>query len=387
MDWLLLRRRAALVLALAGAAALASPARADYRIDGHGYGHGVGLSQYGAMGIARETNHTYRWILSRYFPGTRRAAGPSARMRVRLKQATAASVALATLARDARGRRVTLQRTHVYRFVPWRADGLAVTDRTTGHTRAHLRAPVRITGPAPMRVVGKAENGVENGRYRGAIVLRRAAALVLVVDDVRLESYLRGVVPAEMPAGWLAQALRAQSVVARSYALTSRRPGEPFDVFADTRSQVYRGVGAEHPRTDSAVEATRGIVLMHGSGVARTLFHSSSGGRTASVEEVFGGPPVPYLRSVEDPFDRGSPYHDWTVTLSDEQAARQLATVLRGDLLDVRVVARTPSGRAASVRVTGTLGSVDVPGVTARTLLGLRSSWFTVRRATTEPVP
>ena len=143
----------------------------------------------------------------------------------------------------------------------------------------------------------------------------------------------------------------------------------------------------EHPRTDGAVEATRAIVLMHGASVARTLFHSSSGGRTASAEEVFGGLPVPYLHSVEDPFDRGSPYHNWTVTLSDEQAARQLATVLRGDLLDVQVVAVTPSGRAASVRVTGTLGSVDVPGVTARTLLGLRSSWFAVRRATTEPVP
>jgi stage II sporulation protein D len=229
---------------------------------------------------------------------------------------------------------------------------------------------VRITGPAPMRVVGKAESGVENGRYRGAIVLHRAAALVLVVDNARLESYLRGVVPAEMPAGWPAQALRAQSVVARSYALTSRRPGEPFDVFADTRSQVYRGVGAEHPRTDRAVEATRGVVLMH-----------------ASAEEVFGGLPVPYLRSVEDPFDRGSPYHDWTVTLSDEQAARQLATVLRGALLNVQVLALTPSGRAATVRVTGTLGSVDVPGVTARTLLGLRSTWFTVRRRATEPVP
>jgi stage II sporulation protein D len=386
MAWLLLRR-CVLVIVLAGSAALASPARADYRIDGHGYGHGVGLAQYGAMGIARETRHTYRWILSRYFPGTRRVTGPSARIRVRLKQATAARVALATLARDARGRRVILERTHVYRFLPWRADGLTVTDRTTGRTRARLRAPVRLTGPAPMRVVGKAENGVENGRYRGAIVLRRAAAMVLVVDDVRLESYLRGVVPAEMPASWRAQALRAQSVVARCYALTSRRLGEPFDVFADTRSQVYRGVGVEHPRTDGAVKATRAIVLIHGASVARTLFHSSSGGRTASADEVFGGPPVPYLRSVEDPFDRGSPYHDWTVTLTDAQAARQLATVLRGDLLDVQVVARTPSGRAASMRVTGTLGSVDVPGVTARTLLGLRSSWFTVRRGTTEPVP
>jgi stage II sporulation protein D len=373
-------RCAPLVFALAAAAALSSPARADFRIDGHGYGHGVGMPQYGAMGIAAETKHTYRWILPRYFPGTRLAAGPSARMRVRLKETTAARVALATLARDARGRRVTLVRTHVYRFVPWVADGLAVTDRTTGRTRAHLHSPVRLTGPAPMRVVGKAENGVVDGRYRGDVVVHRAAALVLVVDDARLESYLRGVVPAEMPAGWPTQALRAQSVVARSYALTSRSPGGVFDVFADTRSQVYRGVSTEHPRTDAAVEATGGIVVMDGSRIARTLFHSSSGGRTASSQEVFGGVPVPYLRSVDDPFDGASPFHDWSVTLSEAQAARQLATVLRGDLLDLQVVARTPSGRAATVRVTGTLGAVDVPGVTARSLLGLRSTWFAIRR-------
>ena len=189
-----------------------------------------------------------------------------------------------------------------------------------------------------------------------------------------------GVVPAEMPASWPAEALRSQAVVARSYALTSRSPVEPFDVFADTRSQVYRGVDAESPRSTDAVRATGGIVLMFGTTVARTLFHSSSGGRTASADEVFGGAPVPYLRSVEDPPDHVSPYHDWTVTLSDEAMALGLRPVLQGDLLDVQVVARTASGRAATVRVTGTLGTTDVPGTTARKLLALRSTWFTVTR-------
>ena len=108
---------------------------------------------------------------------------------------------------------------------------------------------------------------------------------------------------------------------------------------------------------------------MFGTSVARTLFHSSSGGRTASADEVFGGAPVPYLRSVDDPPDHVSPYHDWTVTLSDAEAARQLRPVLQGELLDVQVVARTASGRAATVRVTGTLGAIDVPGTTARQLL------------------
>jgi stage II sporulation protein D len=96
---------------------------------------------------------------------------------------------------------------------------------------------------------------------------------------------------------------------------------------------------------------------------------------------VFGGSAVPYLRSVDDPYDTVSPYHRWTVELTDADAARLLAEVRQGDLLDLRVVAQTPSGRAALVRVVGTLGTVDIPGTTARTLLGLRSSWFAITRA------
>ena len=359
----------------------APAARADYRISGHGYGHGVGLAQYGAMGYAKETRHTVPLdplaLLPRHDPrhGAEGAdAGAAQAGRRRARRARHA------LMRGGDGRTVTLSRTHSYRFEPWGTDGLAVTDRTTGRSRAHMHAPVRLTGPAPLRVLGVADNGVKDGRYRGAIVLRRDAAQVLVVDDAGLEDYLLGVVPAEMPASWPAEALRSQAVVARSYALTSRSPVEPFDVFADTRSQVYRGVDAESPRSTDAVRATGGIVLMFGTTVARTLFHSSSGGRTASADEVFGGAPVPYLRSVEDPPDHVSPYHDWTVTLSDEAMALGLRPVLQGDLLDVQVVARTASGRAATVRVTGTLGTTDVPGTTARQLLALRSTWFTVTR-------
>jgi stage II sporulation protein D len=364
--------------ALAALAIAVPPADAAYRIDGHGFGHGVGLAQYGAMGYARETAHTHRWILRRYFPGTSRATAPSTPMRVRLKQTTVARVSMATAAVDARGRRVPIDASTVYRFEPWTADGLEMIEAETGHTRAHLHAPVRLTGGSMLRVLGPAETGVTGGRYRDAIVLRRAGDEVLVVNDVGLERYLNGVVPAEMPAAWPVEALRSQAVVARSYALTSRRPSEPFDVYGDTRSQAYRGVDGETARTTDAVTATRSVVLKFGGSVARTFFHASSGGRTAAVEEVFGGPPIPYLRSVEDPYDRLSPHHDWSVELSDEEAERRLATVLDGNLLDVAVVARTASGRAATVRVSGTLGTRDIPGRTARSLLGLRSAWFSV---------
>jgi stage II sporulation protein D len=181
-----------------------------------------------------------------------------------------------------------------------------------------------------------------------------------------------------VPAEWPVEALRSHTVGARSYALTSRRPSEPFDVYADTRSQAYRGVAGETARTTDAVRTTSGIVVAFGTSIARTLFHSSSGGRTAAVEEVFGGPPVPYLSSVADPYDRLSPHHDWTVTLTDEEAERRLAPVLAGDLVGVAVTVRTPSGRAAIVRVTGTLGTRDVQGTTVRSLLDLRSTWFSV---------
>jgi stage II sporulation protein D len=355
--------------------------RADYRIEGRGFGHGVGLAQYGAMGYARETNHTYAWILRHYYPGTNRRTAPSARLRVRLKQTTAARLSGATLVRDARGRRVTSLSRRTYRFAPWSTDGLVMVDLATGHTRAHLHAPLRLTGPTALRVLGKADNGVTDGRYRDAVVLLRSGDQVLVVNDVGLEGYLYGVVPAEMPSTWPAEALRCQAVVARSYALASRRPSEPFDLYADTRSQVYRGFTGETARTTAAVRATGAVVLMFGTSIARMLFHSSSGGRTAAVEEVFGGDPVAYLRSVEDPYDGLSPYHEWTVRLTDAEAARRLGDVVIGDLVDITVATRTATGRAATVRVTGSLGTSEVPGLVARSLLGLRSPWFTVTRA------
>jgi stage II sporulation protein D len=329
------------------------------------------------MGYASQTNHTYAWILRQYYPGTDRSSGRTGRMRVRLAQAATERVTLATLATGVGGRQVAISAATIYRFEPWTTDGLAMINTATGVVRAHLHAPVRLTGGAALRLLGPAESGVTDGRYRDALVLHRAGNQVLVVNDVGLERYLYGVVPAEMPSAWPVEALRSQAVVARSYALTSLRPTAIFDVFADTRSQAYRGVEGEAATTTAAVRDTSGIVVTFGSAIARTLFHSSSGGQTAAAEEVFGSP-VPYLVSVPDPYDTVSPYHNWSVTLTDAEVARRLATVLTGSLVSVTVIARTPSGRAATVRVAGTGGTRDIPGTTARSLLGLRSAWFSV---------
>jgi stage II sporulation protein D len=381
-------RRLFPLLALGGAVLAAAPAQADVQIDGHGWGHGIGLAQYGAYGYARDEARDFRWIVEHYFPGTTLGPSPAKRIRVRLKEGGALRLCSAARVRDARGRLVRISELRTYVFEPWEADGVMLTDTTTHRRRARLRAPLRIAGGESTCLRGKAENGRGNGTYRGAMVILRTGSRLLAINDVTLRAYLYGVVPAEVPASWPAEALKAQAVAARGYAVRALKPVAPFDVLADTRSQVYGGADAEAIATTAAVDATEPLVAMYAGQVAATYFSSSSGGSTAAIEEVFtASPPVDYLKSVEDPYDTLSPYHDWSVTLTDEQAQKKLAEVLDGDLAGIEVSAFTPSGRAATVRVTGTEGEREVSAGTIRSLLGLRSTWFEITRPEPEATP
>jgi stage II sporulation protein D len=354
----------------------ASAQAADLVVDGHGWGHGVGMSQYGAYGYALREGRDARFILAHYYTGSSYGTAPGARMRVRMKRNRTQRISGATLVRAANGRRVRLAERRIYRFVPLGADRIRVVNTSNGNTRARLVAPLRVTGRANTTLRGAAENGLRNGLYRGAMVLSRDGRAILVVNSVGVEQYLYGVVPAEMPASWPAEALKAQAVVARSYALRSRRPGAPYDVFADVRSQVYRGVLAETDASNAAVRATRAAVVTAGGQIAQTFFFSTSGGQTATNEEAFGGAPIAYLRSVADPHDDLSPYHDWTARFARGDAARRLRSVTSGRFQGLTVAARTPSGRAATVIVRGSAGDRTVSAATVRTLLGLRSTWI-----------
>jgi stage II sporulation protein D len=298
-------------------------------------------------------------------------------VRVRLKRVRGPKLSGASRARAASGRRVTLVEARTYRFRALGTDRVEVIDTSTGRTRARLRAPVTVTGGATTRLRGTADNGLSNGVYRGSMVLSRDGGAVLAVNRLSLEHYLYGVVAAEMPASWPAEALKAQAVVARSYVLRSLRPRSPYDVFADTRSQVYRGVLAETAATTAAVRGTAARVVTAGGAIAQTFFFSTSGGRTATNEEAFGGSPLSYLRSVADPHDDLSPYHTWTATFTERQANRKLSTVVLGNLQGLAVASRTPSGRAATVTVRGSGGNQTVSAGAIQTLLGLRSTWIT----------
>ena len=180
---------------------------------------------------------------------------------------------------------------------------------------------------------------------------------------------MRGVIAAEMPANWSAEALKAQAVAARTYAITSDAGGSDFDLYADTRSQMYGGVAAETPTSDAAVAATRGqIVTYHGAPVV-TYFFSSSGGQTENVQNVWpGSTPEPWLRGVVDRYDGagGDPYHRWSYQLSMGAAAAKLGSWVKGKLVGIKVTQHGVSPRIITAEVVGTKGTTTVTGGAAR---------------------
>jgi SpoIID/LytB domain protein len=213
----------------------------------------------------------------------------------------------------------------------------------------------------------------------------RAYVRVLVGSSVRrvpLERYVRGVVSAEMPSSWPAAALEAQAVASRTYALTAHAGGSRFDVYSDTRSQVYRGLAAETARTNAAVAATAGQIVTYGGKPAITYFYASSGGMTENVENVFlGSAPEPWLTGVPDPYDRGASF-EWKLSIGFAAAAARLRGLVKGAFRGIEVLKRGVSPRVVSAEVLGTRGSTEVGGPQLAARLGLRDTWayFAVRR-------
>jgi stage II sporulation protein D len=369
---------ASALIALAAPATAAAAAQPDLVLDGRGWGHGIGLSQYGAYGYALREGRDHGWILGHYYPGTTLARSGAGTMRVLLRRTRAPKLCGVSQLRDASGRRVRLSELRTYRLSNLGTTKLRVVDTRNGRTRARVLGPVTLTGGASWCLRGTAENGVRDGAYRGRAQVIRDGRALLVVNRVGLEGYLRGVVPAEMPASWPAEALRAQAVIARSYALRSLRPYGFFDVYADVRSQVYGGLLRETATTNAAVVGTAGEVVTAGGQVAQTFFFSTSGGRTAGNEEIWGGAPISYLRSVDDPHDDLSPYHRWTARFTDAAARKKLRPLGVGRFEALNVTSRTASGRAATLDVVGSTATTTVTAARIQALLGLRSTWFTV---------
>jgi stage II sporulation protein D len=226
---------------------------------------------------------------------------------------------------------------------------------------------------------------VDGMRVRGLLEVRRVTGGIGVVNHVGLEDYVTGTLGREVYPEWHSEMLKAQAVVTRTYVLhqMARNSGNPFDVGAGTGSQVYGGVDAETRSVRSAARATRGEYLAYRREPILAVFHSASGGRTAAAEEVWGEP-IPYLVSVEVENEEDSPDTYWRASISRTKLGRALAPVgiQVGSIREVRVVERSPSGRALRVHVRGTKGAQAMEARALRTALGasvIRSTLFEIR--------
>lgn len=358
------------LVALAAGAAWAHPAQSEamsgealFVVSGRGWGHGVGMSQYGAYGMAN-AGHTHEEILAHYYSGTELGQAQMKQVRVLLAEgrpAVTISSRKPFTALDARG--------ETYKLAP---GAIVLRSKLRLSTKD---GPMKAASPLLIRPGKETPLAFDGVQYRGSFELAVRGNFIRVVNVVPLDSYLSGVVANEMPYTWPGEALKAQAVAARSYALANVVKGKPFDLYSDVRSQVYRGVAGEKPQTTEAVRATAGQVVLYAGKLATTFYFSTSGGKTASAADVFGTA-VPYLLSRPDPWDKASPHHTWGPYLF---GARTFQAKLGVDdrVLDA-VGVPTPSGRLRSLTLQTDTGPTSVPASLLRSSLGLRSTWVTI---------
>ena len=367
----------ALLLALLALPATAGAAT-RWVVKGAGWGHGIGMSQYGAYGMARNGSN-YREILGHYYAGTEVSRADTQTIRVLLQT----NRPRASFIGVSRAGDETLSPKRTYQARP-AGGGVELLDNK-GKKVGSFGSPVAVSSSDGFRLGGTAINGVTDGTYHGSIELRPSAGGGLtVVNALSLDAYVQGVVPGEMPSLWHPEALKAQSVAARSYALTTDKGGPVFDQYPDTRSQVYRGVTSETSSTNAAVRATAGEVVKYDGKVAVTYFFSTSGGHTENVENVFyGGQPAPYLKGVPDPNDSISPKHRWTLNYTTATLSARLRPYLNGKLRAIKVRKRGVSPRIVSADVVGSKGTRQVTGTNLRQALRANDNWMTFKRVTT----
>ncbi|HEX9967619.1 MAG TPA: SpoIID/LytB domain-containing protein [Solirubrobacterales bacterium] len=354
-----------LVLCLCLLGATAAEARVTWIVNGRGFGHGVGMSQYGAYGFALH-GKSHQFILSHYYRGTSLGTLSSRQVVRVLVDVSGGDVGFSG-ASSACGVRLD-------------------PGRRYGAHRAGDR--VRLRGPGGrqlancgggLRAAGAGTIGIEGTVYRGALEVVPTSSnpgSLNAINAVPIDQYVKGVIPNESPASWPLAALRAQAIAARSYALTGKVDGNGFDLYEDTRSQVYEGVASEDPRTNRAADETRGVVVRYGGAIAQTFFSACSGGHTESVQNVFFGPPVPYLVGVPDPYDRLCPLHTWTLRFSGPEISSKLDAYLAGKLKRIVVTKRGASPRIVQARLYGTGGISTIRGDQLAAALGGYDRWM-----------
>ncbi len=428
---------ALVLLALAGLSAPASAQAADatFAITGGGWGHGIGLSQYGAKGFAQR-GRDYSWILSHFYQGTRLETRTMPVVRVDLDDgktprstwrvrsgSTTASLTISSVATASISCTMPPGQTA---WITFQGGDLVVSaDEWDPLERVHRRGTVlrRFSGNVLASTGSRASSLVQlvspSGpfneteiKWHGHIkfVVNSAGTAANAVNYVTMEKYLRGVVPRESPSGWPAEALKAQAVAARSYAygpMDSRGVLKSI-LHCTTSSQVYNGAACDNPAharhdtatTNAAISATTAQVVMSGSTVVTTYFSSSSGGHTASVQDVWvASTPRSYYRGVDDADDvaSGNPHFKWSAgtftgatigaRIREHFAGRYFSEPSPASVVGISVE-RAESGFVHHLTLRWSNGEAHrLTGDNLRHALGLKSSKFYVNKSGGSPPP
>lgn len=362
----------------------------DLTIQGRGFGHGRGLSQYGAKGRA-EAGDTWQDIVGFYYPGTTIGTAKG-RIRVLISADTSNDVVVVprdgltvrslgrektwTLRGSIKGDKVTRWRIEPdgrrseisYRTGSGRSARWQVWKRPRGEAEfAAGKRPVALVTPSG------------TAKYRGALrsVVPDSGRGRDTVNVVRLDDYVRGVVPSEVPALWSGAAVAAQAVAARTYAAFERADnrGDAYDLCDTSHCQVYRGVGGEHPAADAQVRATKRQIMTYDDAPAFTQFSASNGGYSVAGDQ-------PYLVAQPDPADNSEVYPGWSWNLTVDATRLESLAPAVGTYQSIKVTSRVDSrtyrdgGRVLAMKLTGTKGSATVTGEQFRSFYGLKSTLF-----------
>ena len=371
-------------LALADAAV--KPLNSYLVVTGAGWGHGKGMSQYGAWGAA-DAGLSHQKILAFYYPGTtigKLAPGntirvwisadtdkmlnvmPSSGQRVRDSAGHSYNLPIGSKYRQWRIKRSGSKR--VLQYLNAKSAWVTRSTKLTATRLWTVDNPTR--GIVTVRLPGKVDRD-----YRSKVALRFYGSGARSVNTVSMENYVRGVVPREMPTSWHAEAVQAQAVAARSYAARFRLSPQSsvYDLCDTTYCQVYGGQDAESSGGNAAVTATANQVVKSGRAIALTMFSSSNGGHSAD-----GG--LPYLVAKADPYDGRMRNQAWSAFLSASRIQNAYPSI--GTFSSVRVSARDGDGRwggrADTVVITGSKRSVSVTGGAFKSKFGLKERLFGV---------
>lgn len=363
----------------------------SFTISGAGYGHGRGMSQYGAYGAAYQ-GKSWTQILGFYYPGTKRAL-----------QKDKSNIEVWITADDdndlrvlpAKGLKVSDNRSNTYTlptgsgYRAWRitraGDGYRLTRLDTD---GNWKTQKTSLGTTTWRFsnsanVVKVWIGGARRELRGSVALVKRGSGGRTVNRLRMEDYLRGVVPEEMPTSWSREAVRAQSVAARSYAArlqSAASSSKGYDLCDTTSCQVYRGLAStrsgrrtiyETKDGNAAIKATARTILKYGKSIVLTEFASSNGGATAASG-------LAYQVEKKDPYDDVVGSRSWTRKVSAATVARGWSSV--GTVERLQVTARDGSGRwggrVTKIKIVGSKKTITVTGSSFQSRLGLRSTLF-----------